>query len=500
MFFEIMPKARVAAEFKKLADQVRSVHNDLNVNNAKYRGSGFKCPQIFEWARLSSIDYRYQAIECLIYYKLAQKFYQNDDGQDVPVIYRTQLASSLKAFQSKVWLPYDSDTTSMTPSSCKRDPDAICSRSRNSFRPSTKPRFSYRPSTTSATSRPLRERSTALPSPLTTSGAVDADDSLSSCSEEDIVGEFDKLTPEAMFELVDCIQPQSYYSQRAQSSCKRFTDNRAEQDESHSEVDVKPTAMEKVVRVKRRDFSKYSLDSHATRAEKKKELYKFPDPLSEGACSIDLSRLASLPVNEIPWSKLNIRPVDEVEEKLMNRLLALQKLTIKTTQIENARRERARASRQRAVTSQLTKLRLGISPAVRPTSSGKKCCDQCLQPACVGDCRTCATPSPIEQTNNTYKSRPKSCTSLRSENSAKSWNQRPKSSLGRVQSKQTPVISLSIDVRADKRPISAAMPKRKRARGRAAFVVGGRHFHSQRHHSISDSGSKVLNRPATATL
>lgn len=387
----------------------------------------------------------------------------------------------------------------MTPSSCKRDPDAICSRSKNSFRPSSKPRFSYRPSTSTSTSRPLKERSTDASPPAATSAPVDDDDSLSSSSEEDIADEFDKLTPEAMFELVDCIQPQSYYGQRAQSTCKRLNDNQAEQDESHSELVVKHNITEKSVRVKRRDFSKYSLDSNSTRAEKKRELYKFPDPLSEGAGSIDLGRLASLPVNEIPWSKLNIRPIDEVEEKLMNRLLALRRLTIKTTQIENARREKARASRQRAVTSQLTKLRLGISPAIRPTSSGKKCCDQCLLPACVGDCRTCATPSPIEQTNTT-KSRPKSCISFRTDSSAKSWNHRPKSSLGRVQSKHAQVISLSIDVRGDKRPISAAMPKRKRARGRAAFVVGGRHFHSQRHHSITDSGSRALNRPATATL
>ena len=178
--------------------------------------------------------------------------------------------------------------------------------------------------------------------------------------------------------------------------------------------------------------------------------YEFAHPLSEDTRDIDLTAVAK---DGSDWRDFaEQEPEDEVECKILDRLVELEKLRKQTIEQEKQRREQARIARERAqARSRLGGGRVQCARVWRE----KKCCKDCLQVCCVGDCNehrkysdtTCLqceenhkTGSCMEnvydvrsrgqeveeeqrpKTATTAKSRPNSCTSCRKTNNAKYIN------------------------------------------------------------------------------
>ena len=125
------------------------------------------------------------------------------------------------------------------------------------------------------------------------------------------------------------------------------------------------------------DRRKYDFDIHNVIIPE----YEFADPLSEDTRDIDLLLVAN---SGHDWRDYAVKdPEDEMECKVIDRLIELEKLRKQTIEIEKGRREQMRKEKERAqARSRLGGARIQCARVWRE----KKCCLDCLQVCCVGDC------------------------------------------------------------------------------------------------------------------
>ena len=107
--------------------------------------------------------------------------------------------------------------------------------------------------------------------------------------------------------------------------------------------------------------------------------FEFKDALSPPLMALDLHQ-ASL--SDRHWRSFAKGPAsDATEEKIVERLLELEALQRKTKEVETLRRDRLRSAHVRA------RSRVGATTRQQSAKLGeRKCCADCLQVACVGDC------------------------------------------------------------------------------------------------------------------
>lgn len=294
----------------------------------------------------------------------------------------------------------------------------------------------------------------------------------------------------------------------------------------------------------RHDRRRYDFDANKC----EKIPFEFEDALSPNLMALDLTQISICDKN---WRSFAKGPAkDEAEEKIVDRLLQLEKLQRKTKDIENMRRDRLRSAHIRA------KSRIGVTLRQQSAKPGeRKCCSDCLQVACVGDCpgkrnalqrlgssnclicaekscngkccesaydaRSRQTRTVEEEPRKGFKSRPKSCASCTGKNPAKVNNAnniilgRPKSSYSTFSSSQNGVKPAK-DLRAKSGTVNPSMEEeferlgidnqpenqgaagdrsgsgttRRKLRGRASQLPG-KSFFSQRRHSLTDIAKEM---------
>ncbi|KAK3086235.1 hypothetical protein FSP39_015604 [Pinctada imbricata] len=99
--------------------------------------------------------------------------------------------------------------------------------------------------------------------------------------------------------------------------------------------------------------------------------YEFADPLPEPFRDIDLRQMARLKWN---WrDQTKARPGDGCLNGILDRLVDLERLQIETEEWEQKRMSQINKRSKRTATA-------------KNGNRDKRCCNKCLQPACVGDC------------------------------------------------------------------------------------------------------------------
>ena len=128
----------------------------------------------------------------------------------------------------------------------------------------------------------------------------------------------------------------------------------------------------------RGDRRKYDFDA---RVADPAPPYVYPDPLTFGQTTVDLSELEA---NDINWRTTLKRPMDRETAGWLDRLQHIEHLQRRTTEAEETKARCRSGGRSRR-----TPGGGGGTPSSRAPSvaSGKlTCCADCLQAACVGDC------------------------------------------------------------------------------------------------------------------
>ena len=128
----------------------------------------------------------------------------------------------------------------------------------------------------------------------------------------------------------------------------------------------------------RGDRRKYDFDA---RVADPAPTYVYPDPLTFGPTTVDLSELET---NDVNWRTTLKRPVDRETAGWLDRLQHIEHLQRRTTEAEETKARCRSGGRSRR-----TPGGGGGTPSSRAPSvtSGKlTCCADCLQAACVGDC------------------------------------------------------------------------------------------------------------------
>ena len=230
---------------------------------------------------------------------------------------------------------------------------------------------------------------------------------------------YDTLSPAVVYELSDGQQPESLYGDRPESAmdgleseladirCEDGDDDDADQASSQgdgdpdtdidSDEDVPEPSLDNVQKdnlpslelrpevldsltipgYPRGDRRKYDFDVNNVEILP----YDFKSPLSADMQLLDIRRFCQ---TDRSWRELTDKtPVDEVEGAIMDRLMKIQKLQMKSEEQEAAKQERLRISKLRA------SARSRNSGSVRVASAKSRdrfCCPDCLQPACVGNC------------------------------------------------------------------------------------------------------------------
>ena len=230
---------------------------------------------------------------------------------------------------------------------------------------------------------------------------------------------YDRLTPQIVYELgggEPCHNQDSFYGERSLSSMKvhgekvdaeksrlgdltgieaacEKSDSDSSEDDSIQEPSLEKFKKHKIPQLELRPEQLDSLYiPEGIKAPKKFDFdalkveippYEFEPPLMEQLREINFRSLAE---NELNWRvQTEYRPQDPYEAYFADRIQELEKMQLQTVEWEDRRRERIRAIwRQRHSNGQLMK---GGS-VVRHVRKVGKCCPNCLQLACVGDCPT----------------------------------------------------------------------------------------------------------------
>ena len=279
--------------------------------------------------------------------------------------------------------------------------------------------------------------------------------------------------------------------------------------------------------------------------------YEFQDALSLHLMTLDLYYASA---SERNWRTFAKGPASsQMEEKIVERLLELERLQRKTKELEVARRERIKSANLRA------KSRMGQTIRQQGAKLGdRKCCSDCLQVACVGDCpgkrtngatlgsgdclvcgetgcngkccesaydaRSRQTRAVEEEPRKVVKLRPRSCSSCTTKNPSRVITAnnlilgRPKSSYTTFSSSQSSsksskdlrprigaVVSPQLEEEFEKLGIEPVQtgppgdpeatrpitaPGRRKPRGRSSQLPG-KSFFSQRRHSLTDIAQEM---------
>ncbi|XP_070575834.1 uncharacterized protein [Ptychodera flava] len=329
--------------FRKLTNQVRDV-NSMMTN--KYRNAGFK------------------------------KYYVTKDKVS-PAVHPSQLASSLRSTRPS-YERYPAN-----------DVEDIAIQSRPLSRTDRARQVSPRP----ASSLPRRPHSTM---------------SYYSARSTSPLNEYDSLTPEIAGELGDLNNPTPFYdvpegpfrtvkSRTWSDSSEEEGDDddektdaeektgKDEDDDKHNEPKQGDDEQkeEKEIRHKEfiipsdlEDFDDDDVDFNESSVEEPEEEYS--EPLSKPFCNMDLLYLACL---EEDWKEVLETKPEGDEETYMERLVELERLQWVTVNWEYDKlRSGKKSQRHRNGNDRVQ----SAGPGARPKS--RNCVDDCMQPACAGDC------------------------------------------------------------------------------------------------------------------
>ncbi|CAH1779616.1 unnamed protein product [Owenia fusiformis] len=368
------------SEFRRLQAQVRSVQGDITGDRYRPNSHGFK--------------------------KINQK-----EGETIPVLYRSQLASSLKAFKKKTWSPLEGTEKLDDDGYYRCRPHNV---ETSGFVPNTVHRehtHKPRPKTACAQYVPIGERAlssretlartrphSAIPQPMT-----QTNESLKR-------GEYDTLSPKIVYELADeddetlnksmCLYgDKNHFTSQSLKSSGRDSDydsglsRISASDMSDNENDEEPPII-KNSNIPDLKLRPEILDSFCL-AQGLKDPRKFdfdamrleiPPYEFTSALPIELNRLDYREISQIEFDwrdQTKLRPPIKEDEKIIDRIVLLEKLQVETEEWERARRERIRnAIKQKRSDYKLSK---GVRP-ISTKPKDRKCCPRCVQLSCVGDC------------------------------------------------------------------------------------------------------------------
>ncbi|XP_067650805.1 uncharacterized protein [Haliotis asinina] len=328
-------------EFRRFSEQVRDV--SMNLKN-RFRSS------------------TYQKV-----YSSGKPGGGGGTGDSLNQVYHSHLAASLKAFQHKQWLPLKHDEFEPTVTRC-RPISGRADRRPPSSRPS------------SAVPRPPQRPRSVPP------GAYRPSNGLRTSETPDVTqGNFDTLSPNVLADLLgkSTITPHSFGDRVKDDdmSTSGIDSPNSENDDSSSDserepeppvdsnrpvpqLQLRPEKLDAIyVPEDRKDRRRFDFDAEHVDIPP----YEFESALPEPFGRLDLKVIAR---QKYDWRDiLSVRPKAKVVETILDRLIDIEKLQSETVEWETKR------LRQR------TKQRI---PSAKPRD--RRCCNTCLQPACVGDC------------------------------------------------------------------------------------------------------------------
>ncbi|XP_074644125.1 uncharacterized protein LOC141900980 [Tubulanus polymorphus] len=481
------------SQFRKLADQVREVH----------------------------IGYPGRIRTSTSFRNLRSAPTKNDNQ---PILYRSQLAESMKVFQKKTWNPHDSTTETRR---FRREPLHVRCKpimGSNPWQTETKTlntsKYVYEP----------RQRPSSSPAKM----------------RDNQTGEFDSLSTSNIYSIAACDIIDSGFGDITDNGDKAISESDMSDDENIPEPSVdesrcapdlylRPENMQAVYSAEHpRDYLKYDFD--ASRVLLPSYEFEYAGPIEFK--HVDFNDLSKF---DKDWREMTKRrPANVADEAMIDRFIQLERLQTKTIEWEISKKEKARAAiRHKMALSQILKSQGRRAQSAR--SRDRKCCGNCLQPACTGDCPTkkaaqhiciqcrqpycngrCAQSStaytdhtrqtPIGSDDDDVRSkpptRPQSCNACQNRTSrGKLINAnniimgRPRSShatyssggrCAKIGKDLRPRSGIQVDddlskqfdklgVDQHSRPSTA---KRTKIKGRSA-VIPGKAFHSQRHNSLT---------------
>ncbi|XP_048254806.1 uncharacterized protein LOC125381653 isoform X2 [Haliotis rufescens] len=288
-------------------------------------------------------------------------------GDSLNQVYHSHLAASLKAFQHKQWLPLKHDEFEPTITRC-RPISGRADRRPPSSRPS------------SAVPKPPQRPRSVPPGAYRPSCGLRTSETL------DVTpGDFDTLSPNVLADLLgrSRITPHNFGDRVKDDDVSTSgidspnSDNHDSSSDSDSEpeppvdsnrpvpqLQLRPEKLDAIyVPEDRRDRRRFDFDAEHVDIP----AYEFETTLPEPFGRLDLKVIAR---QKYDWRDiLSVRPMAKAVETILDRLVDIEKLQSETVEWETKR------LRQR------TKQRV---PSAK--SRDRRCCNNCLQPACVGDC------------------------------------------------------------------------------------------------------------------
>ena len=238
--------------------------------------------------------------------------------------------------------------------------------------------------------------------------------------------DFDSLTPSVVYELSEGQQPESLYGDRPESAldiidddgtqslendpdyqlsetgtrCRtpaiadRDTDIDSDEDDTREpileefqqrqmaipQLELRPEKVDSfyIPGLPKGDRRKYDFDAEHVDIPP----YEFAPALSQPLRNMNLKEIC---MGEKNWRELTSDGTeDAVEALIVDRLIELEKLQVKTEQNEERAKERAKSAKLRTG----LRNRSGSARALSSRAKEKWCCPDCTQPACVGNCPT----------------------------------------------------------------------------------------------------------------
>ncbi|XP_064641244.1 uncharacterized protein LOC135496063 isoform X2 [Lineus longissimus] len=495
------------AEYRRLTDQVRDVGN--NLKHGRSRGS---------------TNFR--------------RFVGNRERPDdsTPVLYRSQLAESMKAFEQK------NNRRPLAP-----EPTPEYTRCR--------PVMGTRPVSVQSERRPISAMEGQRQRPKSSIPA-----SRDTVTSPNVAAQYDTLASPCLYDLTDSDKIDSGYgdvysiNDDEDSSVSDGGDSDASEEGPEPGINDKRNIPVLALRPDvvdfsyatdgKRDYRKYDFDATDVTIDP----YEFPYGGPDGFQSVDFKDLSKF---DKDWRlMIKKRPHVKEEECLIDRFLELERLATKTAEWEDKRRERCRTANRRRQAESVAAKKEGRLRVQSAKYRGAKCCSECLNQACTGDCPMKKTSAQycvhcrqefcngrcVHSTYNNHsrhspssesddeekakpKPRPRSCVPCQRKNTAKYINAhqillgRPRSSHATYsQGRKTAVLKddvkiddplhvhtdlvreldrIGLDVDHVSRPNTAK--GRKKFRGRPS-VVPGKSYFSQRRDSIQKE--RVKSAPA----
>jgi hypothetical protein len=217
--------------------------------------------------------------------------------------------------------------------------------------------------------------------------------------------QYDTLTSHCIYDLTDSDKIDSGYgdvysiNDDEDSSVSDGGDSDASEEGPEPEVDVERKIPVLALRPDvvdfsyatdgKRDYRKYDFDATEVTIVPCEFVYGGP----QGFQTVDFNDLSKF---DKDWRHMiKRRPQVKEEEQLIDRFLELERLVTKTVEWEDRRRERCRTANRRRQAERDAAKREGKLRVQSAKYRGTKCCSECLNQACTGDC-------PMKKTSAQY--------------------------------------------------------------------------------------------------